>query len=162
VYSILVLGAVAVYLNYRPFEEQQPLVSLVGASPKVGDEGSRAAQVRSCAVVLGVSVLWLTDSWHHMDPALPALLGAILIVTPGVGVLTWAEVERGVGVTMVFVTAASLSIAHAVVAIGAATWLSSWLVVGLHPFAGAPLILVVLLLLVALVAPSFCRASRPT
>jgi solute carrier family 13 (sodium-dependent dicarboxylate transporter), member 2/3/5 len=152
VYAILVLGAAALYLSYRPFEGQQSTTDLFEAQSALGNGGTKATQLRACAIVLGVSVLWLTDSWHHMDPALPALLGAVLVVAPGIGVLTWAEVERGVGVTMVFVTAASLSLAHAVVASGAAAWMGAWLVAGLQPFAGTPLLLVTLLLVVALVA----------
>lgn len=91
--------------------------------------------------MLAVSALWLTDSWHGLDPAVPALFDAVLMVTPGIGVLSRTEVERGAGVGLVFVIAASLSLAHTVLATGAATWLGTWLVAGLQPCAGSPIVL---------------------
>lgn len=173
VYVMLALGAVVVYLTYRPFEHTPStlpqrrvagaglgtaVASGVAVSAAAADtSGTRGhpgpgADVRACAILLLVSALWLTDAWHGLDPAVPALFGAVLMVTPVIGVLSWAEVERGVGVGLVFVIAASLSLAHTVVSTGAAAWLGAWLVAGLRPFAGAPLILVTLLMLISLVA----------
>ncbi len=152
VYINLVAGALAVYLTYRPFEKVELPEELFRAGRASRTRGTGAGEVRTAAILLGVSALWLTDSWHHLDPALPALFGAILVVTPGVGVLTWPDVERGVGVAMAFVIASSLSLAHAVVSTGAAAWLGSWLVAGLQPFAGTPLLLATLLLGACLVA----------
>jgi len=173
VYLMLGLGAVAVYLTYRPFEEASGLVPERHQSherrepsrspghaglPTHGDTSSTGglrwpgADLRACSILLLVSALWLTDAWHGLDPAVPALFGVVLMVMPGLGVLTWTEVERGVGVGLVFVIAASLSLAHAVVATGGAAWLGAWLVAGLRPFADAPILLVTLLMLVSLVA----------
>lgn len=149
VYVNLAAGAVAVYMTYRPFEGACPPQELAHLRRS---SGSLAREMRTAAVMLGVSALWLTDSWHHLDPALPALLGAVLMVTPGVGVLTWSEVERGVGMAMVFVIASSLSLAHAVVTTGAAAWLGSWLVDALRPLAGTPVLLVAGLLAASLIA----------
>ena len=165
VYAMLALGAVVVYLSYGPFEEPREELTLGGRNSLrpyrrgAGEQGAGWAtswrpgsDARACVILLLVSGLWLTDSWHGLDPALPALFGAIPMVAPGIGVLTWPEVERGVGVGLVFVIASSLSLAHTVVATGAAAWLGGWLVAGLRPFAGAPLLLVTLLLVVSLVA----------
>ena len=174
VYAMLVFGATAVYLTYRPFE-RPPLPGgrpvpddgsrpgrgsgpidtsgpAVSTGPRPGASRAPGADVRTCAILLAVSALWLTDAWHGLDPAVPALFGVVLLVTPGIGVVSWSEVERGVGVGLVFVIAASLSLAHTVVATGGAVWLGGWLVAGLRPFAGAPLVLVTLLMLVSLVA----------
>ena len=160
VYTMLVFGAVAVYLTYRPFEEPPDGIgralpaerTVLGKEPERERGAGPGATVRASAILLVVSALWLTDAWHGLDPAVPALFGVVLMVTPGLGVVSWSEVERGVGVGLVFVIAASLSLAHTVVATGGAGWLGGWLVAGLRPFAGAPLVLVTLLMLVSLVA----------
>jgi di/tricarboxylate transporter len=160
VYTMLVFGAVAVYLTYRPFEQPPHATRRAPPAERTvsGDGSSRGrgvgptATVRASAILLVVSALWLTDAWHGLDPAVPALFGVVLMVTPGLGVVSWSEVERGVGVGLVFVIAASLSLAHTVVSTGGAAWLGDWLVAGLRPFAGAPLVLVTLLMLVSLVA----------
>lgn len=169
VYAMLTIGAVVVYLTYQPFEQpaERPCVGTPGPStrgladggvtvvstePLLGESWRPGRETRACTILLAVSALWLTDSWHRLDPAVPALFGAVLMVLPGLGVLTWAEVERGVGVGLVFVIAASLSLAHTLASTGAAPWLGAWLVAGLTPFAGAPLLLMLLLAVVSLVA----------
>ncbi|MBI3968241.1 MAG: anion permease, partial [Chloroflexi bacterium] len=169
----LLLAAGVVYLTYRPFEVGRRTEDGQGkhgggtddrertvedgrlgaeASPVASLRPQAGPELRATAILLGVSALWLSDSWHGLDPAVPALIGAILMITPGIGVLTWPDVERGVGGSMIFVIASSLSLAHAVVGTGAAAWLGAWLVAGLSPFAGSPLLLVVLLVAVSLVA----------
>jgi anion transporter len=166
VYALLGLGAVAVYVAYRPFE--QPVERTAAATtadapavvaPPVVSDGSLlqsrptpGTDVRACAILLVVSALWLTDAWHGLDPAVPALFGVVLMVMPVIGVMSWSEVERGVGVGLVFVIAASLSLAQTVVSTGGAAWLGAWLVAGLRPFVDAPLVLVTLLMLISLVA----------
>ena len=52
----------------------------------------RGSDARACAILLVVSALWLTDRWHGLDPVVPALFGAVLMVTPGIGVLS---LDRG-------------------------------------------------------------------
>ena len=86
--------------------------------------------------MLGASVLWLTDALHHLDPALPALLALIALLTPGVGPLTWSDLDRGVGWGNFFVIGASISLASALGESGAAAWLARGLVGGL-PSLGA-------------------------
>jgi solute carrier family 13 (sodium-dependent dicarboxylate transporter), member 2/3/5 len=86
---------------------------------------------RTLAVVLGASLLWLTDAVHHLDPALPALLALVALLTPGLGPLVWSDLDRGVGWANFFVIGASISLAQALGDSGAAAWLARGLVGGL-------------------------------
>ena len=162
VYLMLALGALAVYLACQPFERAgtalggrvAPAVASTGDAASTGTAAAWgvSAPVRASAILLVVSALWLTDAWHGLDPAVPALFGVVLMVFPGIGVLRWPEIERGVSVGLVFAIASSLSLAHVVVQTGGAAWLGAWLVAGLRPFADFPLVLVTLLMVVSLVA----------
>jgi solute carrier family 13 (sodium-dependent dicarboxylate transporter), member 2/3/5 len=102
---------------------------------------------RTIAVILGASALWLTDAWHHLDPALPALLAFVALLLPRFGPLVWADLERGVGWANVFVIAASISLAQVLGTSGAAVWLARLLVGGLPALGGGPLATVGLLML---------------
>ena len=145
-YTILVLGAVLIYARYRRgFRRDLPAPEPAPARPLSG------AEWRTIGVILGASALWLTDSWHHLDPTLPALLAFVALLTPRFGSLAWGDLERGVGWANFFVIAASISLAQALGASGAAAWLGRLLVGGLPALGGSPLGTIVLLMLGATV-----------
>jgi solute carrier family 13 (sodium-dependent dicarboxylate transporter), member 2/3/5 len=141
-YAILLLGGVLTYALYRRgFGEGLPTLEPARRRPISRTEW------RTIGIILSASALWLTDGVHHLDPALPALLAFVALLTPGLGPLVWADLERGVGWANFFVIAASISLAHALVTSGAASWLGRLLVGGLPAFGDSALAVVVLLML---------------
>jgi len=141
-YTILLLGGVLTYALYRGgFRTELP------APAPVARRRLSGAEWRTIAVILGASALWLTDGVHHLDPTLPALLAFVALLTPRLGPLGWADLERGVGWANFFVIAASISLAQALGATGAAAWLGRLLVGGLPALGSSPLPTVVLLML---------------
>ena len=141
-YAILLLGGTLTYALYRRgFQRDLPAPVPVARRPLSG------AQWRTLAVILGASALWLTDGVHHLDPALPALLAFVALLTPRFGPLAWADLERGVGWANFFVIAASISLAQALGASGAAAWLGRLLVGALPALGGGALATLVLLML---------------
>ncbi|HEU4370894.1 MAG TPA: SLC13 family permease [Methylomirabilota bacterium] len=140
-YTILLLGGLLTWALYRPgFTRSLP-------APQRERRSLAAAEWRTIAVVLGASALWLTDSLHRLDPAVPALLAFVALLIPRFGPLVWADLERGVGWANFFVIAASISLAHVLATSGAAGWLARRLVVGLPALGDRPLATVVLLML---------------
>ena len=141
-YAIIVVGGVLTYgLYHRGFSHGLPLPAPVHRRPVSPIEW------RTIAIILGASALWLTDGLHHLDPALPALLAFAALLTPGVGPLVWSDLDRGVGWSNFFVIAASISLAQALVASGAAPWLGRLLVGGLPALGDNALAVVILLML---------------
>ncbi|HZO42257.1 MAG TPA: SLC13 family permease [Methylomirabilota bacterium] len=141
-YAILLLGGVLTWALYRRgFAEGLPTPEPARRRPISRTEW------RTVAIILSASALWLTDGVHHLDPAIPALLAFVALLTPGLGPLVWADLERGVGWSNFFVIAASISLAHALVVSGAAPWLGRLLVGGLPAFGDSALAVIVLLML---------------
>ncbi len=141
-YAILLLGGVLTYaLYHRGFARGLPMPEPARRRPISGTEW------RTIVIILSASALWLTDGIHHLDPALPAMLAFAALLTPGVGPLVWGDLDRGVGWSNFFVIAASISLAHALVASGAAPWLGRLLVGGLPALGDSALAVVVLLML---------------
>jgi len=145
-YAILVLGGLVTWLLYR-----RGLAAVLSHAEHREPRPFLGAEQRTLAVVLGTGVLWLTDAWHHLDPALPALLGLVALLTPGIGILTWSDLDRGVGWANFFVIGTSISLAHALGESGAATWLARGLVGGLPGLGGHALGSIALLMLGATV-----------
>ena len=141
-YAILLLGGVLTWALYRRgFAEGLPTPEPARRRPVSRTEW------RTVTIILSASALWLTDGVHHLDPAIPALLAFVALLTPGLGPLVWADLERGVGWSNFFVIAASISLAHALVVSGAAPWLGRLLVGGLPAFGDSALAVIVLLML---------------
>ena len=146
VYALLLVGALTVFLLTRPQREALP-----PSSWSLPDQPLSAAERRMLLISLVVSLLWMTDFIHHWDPALPAILGGLAVVAPGIGVVTWQQLEVGLGWANLLVIAASLSLAQAMGSSGAAAWLAGWLLRGADPLLGEPLALAACLVVVCLV-----------
>ncbi|MCX5826317.1 MAG: SLC13 family permease [Deltaproteobacteria bacterium] len=141
---LLVVGAVLIYLLYRK-GFHAPLSPLPTAEPAP----LSGKEIRTLAITIGASLLWLTDAWHHWNPALPAILAWACLLTPGIGVLSWKEFEKGFGWANFFVIASSLSLARALGSSGAGVWIAETIVRGMPAFSQQPILVVVVLLLAA-------------
>ncbi|PWU23935.1 MAG: hypothetical protein C5B48_07750 [Candidatus Rokuibacteriota bacterium] len=133
-YAILVLGGGLTWWLYR-----RALTGMLPAAELERRSRLSGREWRTLAVVLGASLLWLTDAVHHLDPALPALLALVALLAPGFGPLVWSDLERGVGWGNFFVIGASISLAQALGESGAAAWLARGLVGGLPGLGSHPL-----------------------
>jgi di/tricarboxylate transporter len=144
VYALLALGALAVYLMCRP----TPSPTTLRPPPSIPADRSpcgplSARERRTLLVAALVSVLWMLDWLHGWDPALPALLGAVLLVAPGPGSMSWRDLERGIGWSNLLLVGASLSLAQAMIRSGAAAWLADGLRLGAAPLVGRPIALAI-------------------
>jgi anion transporter len=110
------------------------------------------AERRTLAVLALTATLWLTDSLHHLSAALPALLGAGLLLCPGIGVIGWKTFEARLSWGLILTVGTSLSLATLMTKTGAAAWLGGILLGQLAPLSGTPRLLVAALIVaVALV-----------
>src|SRR5579884_1547637 len=78
---------------YRPRRRRIPASGAAG-QPAVRKPWS-AAEKKTALVLLIAIILWATDFVHHIDPAVVALGAGLIVVLPGIGVLTTKDV-RGV------------------------------------------------------------------
>ncbi len=117
--------------------------------PQAAPHPFSPAEKRTLAVLAFTAGLWLTDSIHHLSPAIPALLGAAALLLPGIGVISWKTFETRLSWGLILTVGASLSLAKLMTSSGAATWLGQLLLGGLSGLAAAPLLLVATLILAA-------------
>ena len=141
---LLVLGAALIYLLHRRGFDI-PLSCLPEKKPKP----LSGVEIRTLIITMGASVLWLTDAWHHWNPALPAILALVCLLAPGIGVLTWRDFESHFGWSNFFVLASSVSLAQALNGSGASTWIARLIVRGIPSSDQHPVLVVVALLLVS-------------
>ena len=82
-------------------------------------------------LLLGVLV-WATDIFHHIDPAIVAMVVALVALLPAVGVLSTEDLQRTNMLPVLFVGAA-LSMSAVLSATGALTLLTNTVFSGLEP-----------------------------
>jgi sodium-dependent dicarboxylate transporter 2/3/5 len=141
---LLVFGSFLIYRLYgRGFRAR--LISISSTEPR----SLSGLEIRTIVITLGASLLWLTDSWHHWNPAIPALLAWAFLLAPGIGVLTWGEFERNFAWSNFFVLASSLSLAEALSGSGASAWIADWIVRGIPGLSQHPLFVISMLLLLS-------------
>ena len=141
-YVILCLGGVLIYALHRKGLDRD-----LPAPRETRPRPLGPSEWRTAGIILGASVLWLTEGLHGLDPALPALLAFVALLTPRLGPLVWEDLERGVGWANLFVIAASISLAHTLGESGAALWLGRGLVGSLPAFGNHPVGSVMLFML---------------
>ena len=142
--ALLLFGAGLIYFMYRKgFKIEMAQVKETEPHPLTHPE------IRTIAITLGASALWLTDAIHHMNPAIPALVAWIFLLAPGIGVLTWREFEKNLGWSNFFVIAASMSLASALINSGAGFWLAQFVVGRLPIMAESPFVIAIILLVAA-------------
>jgi solute carrier family 13 (sodium-dependent dicarboxylate transporter), member 2/3/5 len=137
-YALLFGGALVLRVIVGPFERGD------GAAAPAGErQPLSATELKTLAVLALTLALWLTDSLHHLSPAVPALIGAAALLMPGIGVLSWKAFEEKLSWGLILSVGASLSLAAAMTRSGAAAWLSQHVVDQLAGLAGRPAVVVV-------------------
>jgi anion transporter len=141
-YALMALGAVLLRLIVGRFES-------VPARPKAPQERApfSAAEVRTLAILALTALLWLTDAVHRLSPAIPALVGAGLLLLPVTGVIDWKAFEQRLSWGLILTVGTSLSLASLMTRSGAAGWLGQLFTGHLSSLASAPLLLVAAMVL---------------
>jgi anion transporter len=146
-YALLFGGALLLRFLVGPFEPARSTDAPVG-----GKQPFTAMEMKTLAVLAGTLALWLTDRFHHLSPAIPALIGAAVLLTPHVGVLSWKTFESKLSWGIILSVGAALSLSAAMTKSGAAAFVSKWVVSHLAGLADEPMLLIVgLIVAVALV-----------
>jgi sodium-dependent dicarboxylate transporter 2/3/5 len=124
-YLMLAAGGFFIYFLYRP-KNGYP----------AGDAASFKKEERTfgrdewkVAAIMAISIiLWATESLHHQNSALVALIGAIALLLPGFGVLNWREMESNISWSSLYLMATSLCLGQAFTTTGAAAWFAEQMV----------------------------------
>ncbi|MBM3649268.1 MAG: hypothetical protein FJX11_15905 [Alphaproteobacteria bacterium] len=139
-YALIVSGAIWLRLMVGRFEDGARQASTVATVTSFS-----GAEIKTLVVLALTAALWATDAWHRLSPAIPALIGATLLLAPRIGVLTWKQYEAKLSWGLILTVGASMSLARAMTVTGAASWLGGLFVDQLASVAAAPLAVVVLL-----------------
>ncbi len=146
-YGLLCGGAILVWLLVGGLEAADREVKPQAAGPPY-----TAAEKRTLTVLALTAGLWFTDWIHGLPPAIPALLGAAILLLPGIGVISWKTFESRLSWGLILTVGTSLSLATLMTTSGAAAWLGQLLLEHLSGLAAAPKLLIAALIVAAALA----------
>ncbi|MDO2933686.1 SLC13 family permease [Paeniglutamicibacter sulfureus] len=116
------------WLFTRPGDRRLPLAvgieQLQEHSPVPLTGPLAVGQSRAALLICAVVVLWCTEPLHHLHPAIVALLGSLLVASPGFGSVGLTKALKAVPWSMLIFMAATLTLGTALVGTGAAQWLA--------------------------------------
>jgi di/tricarboxylate transporter len=146
-YALLFGGALVLRYLVGPFEPtRDTTVEMQKRQP------FSPVELKTLAVLAATLALWLTDRFHRLSPAIPALIGAAALLMPRVGVLPWKTFESKLSWGIILSIGAALSLAAAMTRSGAAAFVSQLVVSHLAGLATEPTFLIIgLIVAVALV-----------
>ena len=93
----------------------------------------RAIDYRAAVLLLGALVLWLTDFWHHLSPAVVGLGVALIALLPRVDVLDVEDVKK-TNLLPFFFVAAAISMGAVLSKTGALNMITDVLFLWMKPF----------------------------
>ena len=137
-YALLFGGALLLRWLVGPFEPVQ-----YAQAPASARQPFSAIEVKTLAVLAATLALWLTDQFHRLSPAIPALIGATVLLMPRVGVLSWKTFESKLSWGIILSIGAALSLAAAMTRSGAAAFVSQTVVSQLAGLANEPTLLII-------------------
>ncbi|MFC7342480.1 SLC13 family permease [Saccharopolyspora griseoalba] len=91
------------------------------------------AEHRAALLLGAVVLLWSTEAWHGLPPALVALAGALLITSPGVGTVGPGAAISEIPWSLLLFMAATTALGGALTESGAAAWIAAHALVGDRP-----------------------------
>jgi len=144
-YALIFLGGLYLRFMVGEFEPARPPAHPVEPPPAAAPFST--PERRTLIVLAITALLWLTDSWHRLSPAIPALMAAVVLLSPSLGVINWKTFESKLSWGLILTVGASISLARAMTDSGAAAWLGNLAVGHLEAVATVPIAVLVLLVI---------------
>jgi len=119
-YVLLAAGGLVVWVVARPESVVTRDETLAVTVPS----GVRRAEWTVAVVSAATSLLWVMDGITHWQPAIPALLALVVLLIPGIGVMSWGTFATRAPWGICIVLAWAVSLGGALSRTGAAAWMA--------------------------------------
>ncbi|PYE20251.1 anion transporter [Williamsia limnetica] len=130
-----------------------------GPRAELDHDGLSPAQRRMAGLLGAVVLLWCSEPLHGIDPAIVAMLGAMVAVAPGVGATTLGAAVKTIPWNLLLFMAATLCLGVALSTSGAAQWVADQFFTPMQSLAGsAGWVFVVAVVIISLAAHLFVQS----
>ncbi len=127
-----------------------------------GKTGWNEKEKRTVMIILFLIAGWMTESIHGYDIAFITVIGALAIMMPGCGIISWKQGINAVSWNLIVFVAAATTLGNVLADTGIVEWMESKMMDGLYLFASAPEWLIVLFILFVTVTSHLYITSHTT
>lgn len=117
---------------------------------------------KTIILILFLILGWMTENIHGYDIAFIAMIGAILIMMPKFGIISWKQGISSVSWNLIVFVAAATALGKVLVETGIVKWIEEEMLNVLYLFTGAPEWLIVLIILLVTVTSHLYITSHTT
>ncbi|WP_299092417.1 SLC13 family permease [uncultured Metabacillus sp.] len=107
-------------------------------------------------------VCWMTESIHGYDLAFITMVGAVLVMTPNMGIISWKQGIKSISWNLILFVAAATALGKVLVDTGVVNWMEKNMLSVLHLFNDAPDWFIVLMILTVTVTSHLYITSHTT
>ncbi|MGK7377204.1 SLC13 family permease [Planococcus sp. 1R117A] len=117
---------------------------------------------KTLILLISLIAFWMTESIHGYDIAFVAMVGAILVMAPTYGIISWKQGMKSVSWNLIMFVAAAAALGKILVETGVVKWLEKEMLAFLHLFTDAPDWQIVLVILLVSVTSHLYITSHTT
>ena len=108
-------------------------------------------EIYTALLLGGLILLWCTEAWHGVDNTVVAIVGALVVTAPKIGLVNFKTAIKAVNWTLILFMAATLKLGEALIKSGGADWIvQSIFGISQDFLAGSMFLTVILFALIAL------------
>lgn len=95
---LMFLGYIIAVRIFFPLKKEERLPQIPGGMERLKDELGKLGkmdfqEIKSALLFISILALWATDRFHGISPTAVAFIGAIIALTPRIGILKWNDVD---------------------------------------------------------------------
>lgn len=113
-------------------------------------------------LILCLIVGWVTEGIHGFDIAFITMVGAVLVMTPNYGIISWKQGMKSVSWNLILFVAAATALGQVLVDTGVIDWIENEMLRFLHLFIDAPEWVIVFIILLLTVTSHLYITSHTT
>lgn len=96
--GLMLIGYLLAMKVFFPLSPEERLPQIEGGMERLKEElrtmGPLSFQeIKAIVIFMIILTLWSTDKWHGISPTAVAFVGAIVALLPGIGIVSWNEVD---------------------------------------------------------------------
>ncbi|WP_252504929.1 SLC13 family permease [Sporosarcina sp. Marseille-Q4943] len=159
---ITIISVVVIKLMLWPKEVSNEFEATESGKDKLPNKPFGKNEKKTLVIIFILMAGWLSESIHGYDIAFITMLGAVLVMLPNYGVITWKQGIKSVSWNLILFVAAATALGQVLVDSGVVSWIEKGMFSAIHLFSEAPEWMLVSIILLVTVTSHLYITSHTT